>query len=366
MISSLKQTKMHRRERMIENPTREQVQKEIAALRRKAVSSENMELTSVEALDFPVRTALPPHRAVAESLTKRKGIKKEFGEMQGSLGVLINIIKDGAFIADVEEKILSINDAMIERLGKKAQDIVGTTLSVWMDGEEIRLYRRMANEALRRRASVRFENGRGGHNVENIVYPIVNLMGSVTSLAVITREMTQGRAKDGKIAYVAMNDRNPGPPPAEYLQEITHRAVEFARKGNPSSLVYLNLHNFEYIESLIGRNKSNEVLITLSGLLKNSLRAGDVIVRTEKNSFVFVLLGVPGSDGAFAAHRLQFAVNTFHFRFEGKIYYLANNMSLVEIDGTLEAPMILSLAAKACREGRKKGKDCPVVVKQKK
>lgn len=120
------------------------------------------------------------------------------------------------------------------------------------------------------------------------------------------------------------------------------------------------------MNSIVGQNKSDEILIMLSGLLKSRLRTEDIIIRIEKDRFALLLLGATSDDAKFAVQRIQFALESFHFLLDGRIYRLGNSIGLVEIDGTLDAQMVLSKADEASREAHKLGKDSVIVVDGKK
>lgn len=315
---------------------------------------------------FDTSGTIKEYHTVGRDITKRKRIERKFHQIEGTLSVLIDIIGDGAFIVDACQRIFAVNNAMCEKLGKSSQEIVGTCLCDWIDEEDVRLNREIMDKAIKERGPVRFEYARDGLFFENLIYPIVNLTGSISNLAIIIRDITKNKEKEKKLSYLVMNGRNADLPDLKYLEEITKRAIEYAKKGYRSSLLYLNLTNFGYMNSVVGHNKSNEVLITLSGLLKTRLRAEDVIIRVEKDRFALLLVGVPVNDAKYAAHRLQFAVESFHFLLDGRIYRLGNSMGLVEIDGTKDVPTVLLEADKAAKEAQKLGKEGLVVVEGKK
>lgn len=305
------------------------------------------------------------YHTVGRDITERKRIEKKFHQIEGALNILIDVIGEGAFIIDAGERIVAVNNAMSKKLGRETRDIVGTGLCEWLDDNDLRLNREMMDKAVRERAPVRFEYVREELYYENFIYPIVNLTGNVTSLAIITRNITQQKEKEKKLSYLVMNDGNIGLQDLRYLEEITKRVVEYAKKGDRSSLLYLNLTNFGYMNSIVGQNKSDEILIMLSGLLKSRLRMEDIIIRIEKDRFALLLLGATSDDAKFAVQRIQFALESFHFLLDGRIYRLGNSIGLVEIDGTLDAQMVLSKADEASREAHKLGKDSVIVVEGK-
>jgi diguanylate cyclase (GGDEF)-like protein len=141
------------------------------------------------------------------------------------------------------------------------------------------------------------------------------------------------------------------------LEEMLNRSIARAKRGVASSLLFLDLDNFKEVNDTVGHIAGDEVLITLSNLLKAELRIEDVIFRVGGDEFAVLLEGTNRQASHPVAERLRAAVEAHPFKFEGMAFPLSLSIGLSAIDGTLATGMLLAQADAAMYRAKEQGKN---------
>ena len=123
----------------------------------------------------------------------------------------------------------------------------------------------------------------------------------------------------------------------------------------------MDLDNFKEVNDTVGHAAGDDVLNTLSHILKASLRTEDVVFRLGGDKFAVLLEGMDKSESLHAAQRLRLAVEGQIFEPAGKSFLLSLSMGLIEIDGALATGELLSQADTAMYRAKKQGKNRIVV-----
>ena len=159
------------------------------------------------------------------------------------------------------------------------------------------------------------------------------------------------------LEYFAVHDVLTGLLNRRSLEDMLNRTIARAKRGAMSSLLYMDLDNFKEVNDTLGHNVGDEVLITLSGLLKKTLRAEDVLFRLGGDEFAVLLEGIYGQEAFPAAERLRLDVEAHPFDLEGRIFPLTLSIGLIQIDGILTTSELLSQADAAMYRAKEQGKN---------
>ena len=136
------------------------------------------------------------------------------------------------------------------------------------------------------------------------------------------------------LAYFAMHDVLTGLLNRRSLEETLNRSIARAKRGNISSLLYMDLDNFKDVNDTLGHSTGDEVLITLTGILKEALRTEDIVFRLGGDEFAVLLEGIDGKEALLAAERLRASVETYRLELDHRVFPLSLSIGLVEVNGT--------------------------------
>ena len=87
-------------------------------------------------------------------------------------------------------------------------------------------------------------------------------------------------------------------------EELAHSL----RVGRPLSLLFADLDHFKKVNDQYGHAAGDQVLRTLSSILTNSVRKGDIVARFGGEEFVVLLPGTEGNEAGYLAERIRAAV----------------------------------------------------------
>lgn len=160
-----------------------------------------------------------------------------------------------------------------------------------------------------------------------------------------------------KLEYSSVHDPLTGLLNRRSLEEMLNRTIARGKRGVLSALLYLDLDNFKDVNDTVGHAAGDEVLKTLSGLLKAELRIEDVIFRVGGDEFAVLFEGIDGKRSLIAAERLRAAVEAHPFEPAGRVFRLGLSIGLIEIDGTLPTDVLLSRADAALYRAKGHGKN---------
>ncbi len=124
-------------------------------------------------------------------ITARKNAEEALRESEETARALLNATNESAFLMDVDGTILAFNSTMAERLGIHCEDLPGRNVYALLPGETAAFRRAKAAEVIASKSPVRFEDERAGIVFENTIYPIIDVAGEVTRLAVFGADITE-------------------------------------------------------------------------------------------------------------------------------------------------------------------------------
>jgi diguanylate cyclase (GGDEF)-like protein len=156
----------------------------------------------------------------------------------------------------------------------------------------------------------------------------------------------------------ARRDALTGLPNRFVFEERIHALVEQARRhGRPLTLAALDLDHFKAVNDTAGHAAGDALLRTVADLIRQRLRAEDIVCRIGGDEFAMILRGCTSADASRIADGLCEAVRELRFMWEGREFRIGASIGFAIIDGTMESVAeVLHAADHACyavkREGR--------------
>jgi PAS domain S-box-containing protein len=136
---------------------------------------------------------------VARDITSRTRIERELRKSQETATAFINAILDTAILMSVEGTVLATNEIGARRVGKSAEELVGSNIYDWLP-EDVAASRRVrVGEVVRARAPLRWEDERAGRYMDNSLCPILDDRGNVESVAIFARDITERKKAEEEI-----------------------------------------------------------------------------------------------------------------------------------------------------------------------
>jgi diguanylate cyclase (GGDEF)-like protein len=175
------------------------------------------------------------------------------------------------------------------------------------------------------------------------------------------RDITERKHFQENLEYFAIHDTLTGLLNRRSLEDMLNRIIARAKRGAISSLLYMDLDNFKEVNDTVGHSAGDEVLITLSGIIKSELRTEDTVFRLGGDEFAVLLEGMDSREALTAAERLRLVVEKHPFEQGGRLFPMSLSIGLIEIEGTLTTGELLSQADAAMYRAKAQGKNQVVV-----
>ncbi len=155
---------------------------------------------------------------------------------------------------------------------------------------EIPLFRALSGELV---VDVEMVIARKGGDPRTVVangHAISGGDGAPLGAVVVTQDITQRRKAEAALRRQALHDPLTDLPNRALLRDrLEHAIARQARQPHSLALLLLDLDGFKIVNDSLGHQAGDEVLITLAGRLRASLRPDDTIARLGGDEFAVVL-----------------------------------------------------------------------------
>ncbi len=131
--------------------------------------------------------------AFVSDITGRKQAEAAQRESEATVRALLNAPTETVLMLSVDGTVLALNSTAARRLGTSSGELIGTSVWDLLSPEVGRFRKRQFAKAISSVQPVTFEDQRAGTWFETTVYPVQDVEGQVTRLAVFARDITERR-----------------------------------------------------------------------------------------------------------------------------------------------------------------------------
>lgn len=208
--------------------------------------------------------------------------------------LLLDESSDPIFSFFPDGRYAYVNQAFATGVGKAAESIIGRT--IWDVFSK--------DEADKRFAVVKwvFENGEhkeievrvprpdGDRYYITTVKPILNDVGQVSSVICISKEITERKRMEDRLAHMARYDALTDLPNRTFVSDLLLRAISLARRNNTRlGLMCLDLDRFKPVNDQCGHHVGDQLLQAAAKRMQSCLRESDTVGRIGGDEFVVLL-----------------------------------------------------------------------------
>jgi diguanylate cyclase (GGDEF)-like protein/PAS domain S-box-containing protein len=166
---------------------------EVACIRKDG-SEVPVELTSKAVCDVDGRPIA--FIGVNRDISERKRAEQALRTSDATMRAMINAAVDSMFLVDTDMQILALNVTAAERLGRRAEEMLGGNLLDFFPSAVAETRKVYVQQALHTGKAVQFEDERLGRQMDNTIYPVFDDSGKVTRLAWYGRDITELRQSE--------------------------------------------------------------------------------------------------------------------------------------------------------------------------
>lgn len=125
------------------------------------------------------------------------------------------------------------------------------------------------------------------------IAPVLNSNGVVTHFIGTQHDISERKAMEGRLNYLAYHDDLTGLPNRMLLNDrFCQEHARAKRKGEEFALLILDLDNFKVINDTLGHNTGDKVLVEVASRLQDQARSGETVTRYGGDEFVILLTDI--------------------------------------------------------------------------
>jgi diguanylate cyclase (GGDEF)-like protein/PAS domain S-box-containing protein len=230
-------------------------------------------------------------------------------------------VSQAVVITDMNQKVISSNDAHVAITGYSKEEIVGLNCRILQGLQTDPLAVEAIRVALKNDASFSGEvlnyrkNGTPFWN-DMTISPMRDGAGQVTHYVGVCRDVTQRKTTEGNVRQLAFFDALTNLPNRRLLNDRLTQAMAASKRSTfYGAVMFLDLDNFKQLNDTQGHAAGDLLLIEVAHRLRQCVREVDTLSRFGGDEFVVVLseldsdLGESSTQAAAVAEKVRAAVS---------------------------------------------------------
>ncbi|MBN1455763.1 MAG: PAS domain S-box protein [Methanomicrobia archaeon] len=139
--------------------------------------------------------------ATISDISWRKQAEERLRQKEETARALLNATLDAAWLQGRDGEILALNDRMAQRYGKSADELIGTCVYDLFPPELARVRRAAVDRVISAKQPYRFEDECEGRIYDVNLYPVSAADGTVTHIAIFSRDITEQKRAEQALEY---------------------------------------------------------------------------------------------------------------------------------------------------------------------
>lgn len=255
----------------------------------------NGDIIDVSILAYPIKLkdVQVGHFCIYSDISQRIKITAELEIQKAYFQQLYENSPEGIVMLDIKDRIVMVNRAFEEIFGYYAEDIQNCYLNDLIvpplhleEGETIS--NAVQNGTTIRLESVRMKKDNTLIQVEILGYPIY-YGGKQVGIYGIYSDISQRKNAEDKLRYISMHDPLTGLYNRSFFEE--QFAVFHESPVKEIGVIVCDVDGLKIVNDTLGHNKGDEMLLAVSGIIKNCLAPSDFAARIGGDEFVIILPG---------------------------------------------------------------------------
>jgi diguanylate cyclase (GGDEF)-like protein/PAS domain S-box-containing protein len=264
---------------------------------------------------FPLRNEkgeIIGFRGVSRDVTERIQMEEALRQSEERYRNILAEIEEGYYEVDRAGNITFVNKSACRQFGYSEEELIGTNYRVYVPKEDIKGVFKAWNKVYRTGEPLKsypFATVRKDGTqifVENSVSPLRDKGGKIIGFRAVSRDVTQRKQFEQKLADMATHDSLTGLPNRTLLADRLTMGLALSRRsGNRLAILMLDLDRFKAVNDTMGHGAGDQLLKAVAERLTGVTRNSDTVARIGGDEFILVLpqISMP-TDAAKLAQRI--------------------------------------------------------------
>ncbi len=304
-------------------------------------------------------------RGVSRDITERILMEEALRRSEERYRTILEEIEEGYYETDLAGDITFANNAACRQFGRSEAELIGMNYRTYVPKEDAKGVYQAWNKVYRTGEPLRaypFATIRKDGTqifLENSVSPLCNKEGKIIGFRSVSRDITERKQFEEKLADMATHDSLTGLPNRTLLNDRLTMGLALSRRsGNRLAVMMLDLDKFKVINDTMGHDIGDQLLKAVGERLASVTRKSDTVGRMGGDEFVLVLPQI--SQPANAAMLAQRILDIFRepFIFDGHRLNVTTSVGIaVYPDDGKEIEELLKSADTAMYWAKEQGRD---------
>jgi diguanylate cyclase (GGDEF)-like protein/PAS domain S-box-containing protein len=251
-------------------------------------------------------------RGVSHDVSERVRMEEALRRSEEKYRTILEEIEEGYYEINRAGNITFVNKAACRQFGRSEEELMGMNYREYVPKEDIKSVYKAWNkvyktgEPLQSYPFVTVRKDGTQIFLENSVSPLRNKEGKIIGFRSVSRDVTEHKQYEQKLAEMATHDSLTGLPNRTLLSDRLTMGLALSRRsGNRLAVLMLDLDKFKAINDTMGHGVGDQLLKAVAERLTSVTRKSDTIARIGGDEFVLVLPQVSTpSDAARLAQRI--------------------------------------------------------------
>ncbi len=140
-------------------------------------------------------------------------------------------------------------------------------------------------------------------------------------------------------------------------EKLEYEKRRSTRKTNDFNIIIADIDNFKKINDSYGHDAGDEVLVTISNILTQSLRRQDSVARWGGEEFLFLLPETDLEGGMTVAEKIREKIEAHEFRYDGQRLTVTMTFGICLYNGSRTVEECIKRADESLYKGKNEGKN---------
>lgn len=277
--------------------------------------------------------------------------------------------KEGFFITDAHNKIISINQGFTQITGYTSKDAIGKNPSILSSGmQDAKFYKEMWSELIRLK---HWQGELWNRRKNGDIYPewlsisaVVDEKDQITNYVGVFLDFSEREKAEETIHYLSFYDKLTALPNRQLLLDHINDCIKKSQENNSHfALLYIDIDHFKRLNETMGYEYGDLLLMEISYRIKSSLSKSNTISRLGGDEFVVLIDDMDQDKKKAVASAQELAEQVFNaikqpFSLNSFVYFISACIGISLFRDVHESPVdILKLAEISMSQAKRTGRD---------
>jgi diguanylate cyclase (GGDEF)-like protein/PAS domain S-box-containing protein len=232
---------------------------------------------------------------------------------------------DTVVITDIQGQIEYVNRAFENQTGFATHEAIGQNPKILHSGEHSQSFYEhlwqtiLGGNTYRGIIVNKTKEGALYHEFKTIV-PLRNKKNEISNFISTGKDITARISLEDRLKKAASTDHLTGAANRSQFNQWLKSAIERAKDSDYSiSLIMFDIDNFKHVNDTFGHNAGDEVLVTISQIVRSVVRSSDMFTRWGGEEFLILQVETDFEDTVSLAERIRHKVKEASFKDVGRV-----------------------------------------------